>query len=70
VGTTEGTEMKTGLNIAGVLLILAGGVWFLQGINVLPGSFMTGDVKWAIIGGVCVVAGIVSLAAARRRRRS
>ncbi len=39
--------MKTGLNIAGVCLILAGGVWFLQGVNILPGSFMTGDVKWA-----------------------
>jgi LPXTG-motif cell wall-anchored protein len=62
--------MKTGLNIAGVCLILAGGVWFLQGINVLPGSFMTGDVKWAIIGGICVVAGIVSLFAAKRRRKS
>ena len=59
--------MKTGLNIAGVCLILAGGVWFLQGINVLPGSFMTGDVKWAVIGGVCVVAGIGCLIAAKRR---
>ncbi len=60
--------MKTALNIAGVCLILAGGVWFLQGINVLPGSFMTGDVKWAVIGGVCAVAGIGCLIAARRPR--
>ncbi|MGA7414023.1 MAG: hypothetical protein WBW33_26340 [Bryobacteraceae bacterium] len=61
--------MKTGLNIAGVCLILTGGVWFLQGINVLPGSFMTGDVKWAVIGGVCVVAGIGCLLAATQRRK-
>jgi hypothetical protein len=60
--------MKTGLNIAGVFLILAGSVWFLQGINILPGSFMTGDPKWAAIGGVCVVAGIGGLMAANRRR--
>jgi hypothetical protein len=59
--------MKTGLNIAGVCLILAGGVWFLQGVNILPGSFMTGDVKWAVIGGVCVVAGIGCLITAKRR---
>ena len=31
------------LNILGVLLVLFGAIWFLQGINVLPGSFMTGQ---------------------------
>jgi hypothetical protein len=40
------------------MLILAGVIWFLQGINVLPGSFMTGQIQWAIYGGVAVVAGI------------
>jgi len=60
--------MKIGLNIAAACLILAGGVWFLQGINILPGSFMTGDPKWAVIGGICVVAGVAALFVARRRR--
>ena len=32
--------MKIGLNIAGALLVILGGIWFLQGI--LPGSIMTG----------------------------
>lgn len=62
--------MKTGLNIAGGCLILAGGVWFLQGINVLPGSFMTGDPKWAVIGAITFVAGIAALVIANRRSRS
>ena len=35
--------MKITLNIFGGLLVLTGVVWFLQGINVLPGSFMTGQ---------------------------
>ncbi|HMV96399.1 MAG TPA: hypothetical protein PLD33_10300 [Anaerolineales bacterium] len=35
-----------------VLFFLAGGTWVLQGINVLPGSFMTGDPQWAINGGI------------------
>lgn len=35
--------MKIISNIVGVLLILAGGVWFLQGLNVLPGSVMSGQ---------------------------
>ena len=34
--------MKITLNIVGVILVTFGCIWFLQGINVLPGSFMTG----------------------------
>ena len=49
--------MKTLLNIIGILVILAGGVFFLQGIDVLPGSFMTGDPLWAIRGGIMVIIG-------------
>ena len=60
--------MKIALNVLGVLLVFFGGVWFLQGINVLPGSFMTGQIRWAVYGGIAVVAGIAVLVAARRRR--
>ncbi len=61
--------MRTGLNISGAILVVFGGVWFLQGINVLPGSFMTGRIRWAIIGGIAVVAGIALLTSANRRHR-
>ncbi len=60
--------MKIALNIIGILLILGGGVWFLQGINVLPGSFMTGQIQWAINGGIAIVVGIVLLVLANLRR--
>jgi len=60
--------MRIVLNIAGVLCLLLGFVWILQGINILPGSFMTGQTKWAVYGGVLVVAGIGLLIAANRRR--
>jgi hypothetical protein len=46
------------LNVLGILLILGGGVWILQGINVLPGSFMTGQIRWAIYGSIAAVVGI------------
>ena len=59
--------MKTVLNIVSVVLILAGGTFFLQGINVLPGSVMTGDAQWAINGGVMIVAAIGLLFWANRR---
>jgi hypothetical protein len=60
--------MPTVLTVLGVLLALLGGVWFLQGINVLPGSFMTGQVQWAIYGGIALIVGVALVVAARRRR--
>jgi hypothetical protein len=50
--------MRIALNIVAGLLLLAGVIWFLQGINVLPGSFMTGQIQWAVYGGIAVAAGI------------
>ena len=29
------------------MLMLMGVIWFLQGVNILPGSFMTGQIQWA-----------------------
>ncbi|HQU35309.1 MAG TPA: hypothetical protein PLR65_01865 [Anaerolineales bacterium] len=49
--------MKSTLTIIGILLFLIGLVFFLQGINILPGSYMTGDPQWAINGGVMMIVG-------------
>lgn len=57
--------MKNFLSVAGVPLVIVGAIWFLQGINVLPGSFMTGQTRWAVIGGGCIVAGLASLVLSR-----
>jgi hypothetical protein len=62
-----GDLVKSLLYIIGIILILAGGTFFLQGINVLPGSYMTGDPQWAIIGGVMVVVAIGLMLWAKRR---
>ena len=51
--------MKAFLRVVSVLLALTGIVWILQGINVLPGSFMTGQIKWAVYGAISLVAGVV-----------
>jgi len=45
-----------------------GWVWILQGLNILPGSFMTGETKWAIYGGLLAISGVGMLIAANRRR--
>ncbi len=49
--------MRIILKIFGVFLVVVGGTFFLQGINILPGSFMTGDTKWAVIGALLVAIG-------------
>ena len=54
----------------GIVLIVIGGVWFLQGIGIAQGSVMTGRTLWAILGAACFVAGVIvlrrALIAARR----
>jgi hypothetical protein len=47
-----------------ILCDLTGGVWILQGVGLLPGSFMSGDVMWAAIGAVLwIVSGLLLWAA-------
>ena len=60
--------MKTLLNIFSKMIILAGLVWFLQGINILPGSFMTGQIQWAINGGIAMIVGSSILFFSNRRK--
>ena len=71
--------MRIVLKIVGLLFIIVGCVWFLQGVNVLPGSFMTGQIRWVVFGhtgvrmewlygGISVVVGIAVLVAAAKRR--
>jgi hypothetical protein len=59
--------MRILLSIIGILLALTGVIWFLQGINILPGSFMTGQTQWAIYGGLAIVIGVGVIVVANRR---
>jgi hypothetical protein len=62
--------MRIILNIVGVILLMLGSIWFLQGINVLSGSFMTGQPRWAILGAFLFFAGIAFFVRANRKRKS
>ena len=44
--------------IVGIILILLGGLWALQGLGILLGSPMTGQTRWLIIGAILVIIGI------------
>jgi hypothetical protein len=61
--------MRITLKIVGVLATVIGVVWFFQGLGVLPGSFMTGQVEWAVYGAATVTVGIALLFWASRKRR-
>jgi len=49
--------------------MLVGTVWFFQGINVLPGSFMTGQTQWAVYGAIAFLVGFFAFHRARRMSR-
>jgi hypothetical protein len=60
--------MRLILKIVAALCVIIGIIWILQGINVLPGSFMTGQVEWAYRGGAVALVGLGILLFATRKR--
>ena len=51
--------MQVFSTLIGLLMILMGGVWILQGLNVaFLDSFMAGDPQWAIYGAILLLVGI------------
>jgi len=53
----------------GAVLILVGSVWFLQGIDVLGGSGMSGETLWAVVGPIVALVGLGALVVGLRRSR-
>ena len=64
--------MKTTLTVIGVLLLLMGTIWFLQGANVLTAgeSPMIGDPRWEYYGASAALLGLALLIVGRRRKSS
>jgi hypothetical protein len=60
--------MRSGLGVVAVLVLLAGAVFAGQGLGYIPGSFMTGDIRWFWIGGAMVAVGLALLAGIFLRR--
>jgi succinate dehydrogenase hydrophobic anchor subunit len=64
--------VRVGVGVFGLLVLLAGAVFAGQGLGYIPGSYMTGDIKWFWIGSAMVVIGLALGAAGfiGRPRRS
>jgi hypothetical protein len=54
--------------VLGVLLVLVGGVWTLQGLDVMGGSAMSGVTLWAVVGPIVLIVGLLVLWRGLRRR--
>ncbi|WP_394768695.1 hypothetical protein [Lacisediminihabitans sp.] len=52
---------------AGVIALIVGGVWVGQGLNLIPGSFMTGSRMWLAIGLIIAIVGIIMIVVGLRR---
>ncbi len=56
--------------VVGVIVMLMGVLFFLQGIGVIDSSSpMTGTTLWTVLGPLIAVVGLVLVVASSRRRR-
>lgn len=62
--------MRWVLTFLGAVLTLIGAVWILQGVNILPGSFMSGQPLYAGLGIVAALVGLGLIVWANRRPRT
>lgn len=54
--------------VLGILAVLIGGVWTLQGLNILGGSAMSGQTTFVVVGLILAVLGLLLLIFGARRR--
>jgi hypothetical protein len=69
-GGARKVRRRSFVTVAGVVLLLLGLLWFLQGVGVVGGSFMSGEPVWAVIGLVLLLLAVRLLAEALRGNRS
>lgn len=60
--------MKIVQTIVGVIMLVLGAIWTLQGANIMAGSVMSGQSQWLYIGIVVAVLGLILLWWTWRRR--
>ena len=62
--------MRTISSLLGVIMVLGGGVWILQGFNIaFLDSFMADDKQWAFWGFLMAVVGIGQIVWSNTRER-
>lgn len=62
-----GRQRRLAPLVLGVAAIAIGLLWVGQGLNLIPGSFMTGDPTWFVIGAVVTLVGVLLVFLGRGR---
>ena len=65
--------MRVISSLIGVLIVLMGGIWILQGLNLAWGSlsrsFMQGGHHWAFYGAIMLIVGVCEIVWSNARQR-
>jgi hypothetical protein len=69
VSGVTGRTARLVLLVVGAIAMVVGAVWIGQGLNLIPGSFMTGSRTWLLIGLLVAAGGVLLLWLGLRRRR-
>lgn len=56
--------------VLGAIALIVGIIWTLQGLNILGGSFMSGDPTYAIVGAIIGIAGLFLVVLGIRQGRT
>ncbi len=67
-GPDEEGFMRWAGIVIGVFAVIIGIVWTLQGLNILGGSGMSGQLIFAVIGPIVGIVGLILLTVGARRR--
>ena len=66
--------MRVVSSLIGLLMVLMGGVWILQGLNLAWGSlarsFMQGDQHWAFYGTIVLIVGVCQIVWSNMRQQA
>ena len=54
--------------VLGVVMLLVGGLWTLQGLGYVGGSAMSGSTTWAVIGPIVAGLGVALVIVGLQRR--
>lgn len=61
---------RVALIVIGALALIVGFIFAGQGLNLIPGSFMTGNRMWFYIGVIVAVVGLIALVSGLRRPKA
>jgi hypothetical protein len=70
LGSVNSSVGRIALVTIGLMAVIIGGVFAGQGLNLIPGSFMTGNRMWLSVGLVVAVVGILLVVLGLRRPRT